>query len=32
MPKKRKKDRKAPRKRATVGTAPAQRAGLELAD
>ncbi|MGA4966972.1 hypothetical protein [Streptomyces pseudogriseolus] len=32
MPKKRKKDRKAPRKRATVRPAPAQRAGLELVD
>ncbi|MCP3771245.1 MULTISPECIES: hypothetical protein [unclassified Streptomyces] len=32
MPKKRKKDRKAPRTRASVRTAPAQRAGLELVD
>ncbi|MFF9336915.1 MULTISPECIES: hypothetical protein [Streptomyces] len=32
MPKKRKKDRKAPRKRATVRTAPAQPAGLEIVD
>lgn len=32
MPKKRKKDRKAPRKRTSVRTAPAQPAGFELAD
>ncbi|MFE7431104.1 hypothetical protein [Streptomyces sp. NPDC057545] len=32
MPKKRKKDRKAPRKRAAVRTSPPQRAGLELAE
>lgn len=32
MPKKRKKDRKAPRKQTSVRTAPAQHAGLELVD
>lgn len=32
MPKKRKKDRKAPRKQTSVRPAPAQRAGLELVD
>ncbi|MFM9452488.1 hypothetical protein [Streptomyces europaeiscabiei] len=32
MPKKRKKDRKAPRKQTSVRTAPAQPAGLELVD